>query len=95
MISLGEIANEIREYKQKQLLDSGENTMFDEPIQKDYSIVFCFLTKDGRVQTDDYGCEIYYRDEIKAPSDEKAKEKFLEQFIYNEIKPEIVDIIRR
>ena len=34
MISLSEISKEIREYKLKQILDSGENDMFDEKIDK-------------------------------------------------------------
>lgn len=94
-LDINEIRERVMNYKLQQILDSGETDMFDDPIQKNYSIIYCFLKSDGSVQTDDYGCEMYHRDEIEAPSDEKAKEKFMEQFIYNGIKPEIVDIIRR
>lgn len=34
MISLSEISREIREYKLKQILSSGENDMFDEKIDR-------------------------------------------------------------
>ena len=58
-----------------------------------YKFIFCFLNKDGSVQRDLYDCEIYYDEDIWAEDEEKAKEKFLEQFIYNGVEPEIVDIL--
>lgn len=60
-----------------------------------YKIYYCFLDKNNAVQTDEYGCEMYYNEEIEAKSQKEAIEKFNKQFIYNGIKPEIVEIIRR
>ena len=60
-----------------------------------YKIYYCFLDKNNAVQTDEYGCEMYYDEEVVAQNQKEAIEKFNEQFIYNCIKPEIVEIIRR
>ena len=61
-----------------------------------YKIIFCFLDKNNAVQTDEYGCEMYYDEEVVAESEEKAVEKFKEYFMYDNLaKPEIMDIIRR
>lgn len=59
-----------------------------------YNIYYCFLDKKNAVQTDEYGCESYYVEEVEAQSQKEAIEKFNEQFIYNGIKPEIVEIIK-
>ena len=56
-----------------------------------YYIIFCFLQSDGRVETDECGCEIYHRDEVIAEDMEQAQKIFLEQF--KEVKPEIVEIV--
>ena len=94
--NLAEIQTGIEIYKLKQILDSGENDMFDNPIMKKYKIIYCFLDKNNAVQTDDYGCEMYYDDEVEAPSEAKAIEQFKEQFMYDDLaKPEIMEIIRR
>ena len=96
MYSLSEIAESICKYKEQQILDSGENDMFDNPIMKKYKIIYCFLDKNNAVQTDDYGCEMYFDDEVEAPSKAKAIEQFKEQFMYDDLaKPEIMEIIRR
>ena len=96
MISLGEIAKEIRDYKIQGILDSGENDMFDEPIKKKYKIMFCFLDKNGMVERDKEEQEIYHDEEVEAESEEMAVKKFKEQFMYDDlIKPEIVEVIRR
>ena len=61
-----------------------------------YKIIFCFLDKNNAVQTDEYGCEMYYDEEVVAESEEKAKQDFMAYFQAREIKNvEIVDIIRR
>lgn len=60
-----------------------------------YKIIFCFLDKNNAVQTDDYGCEMYYDEEVEAESKEKAVKKFKEYFDNRKMDVEIVDIIRR
>ena len=72
--------------------DVNENQL--ELISK-YKIYYCFLDKNNAVKTDEYGCEMYYDEEVVAQNKKEAIEKFKEQFIYNGIKPEIVEIIRR
>ena len=58
-----------------------------------YRFIFCFLKADGSVQTDFDGQEIYYDDIVEEKSVKKAREKFLEQFMYDD-KPEIVEIMK-
>lgn len=58
-----------------------------------YNIYFCFLNKDGSVERDEYGCEIYHKEQILAVNEKQAKQLFYKDFKDN--KPEIVDIIRR
>ena len=61
-----------------------------------YKIYYCFLDKNNAVQTDEYGCEMYYDEEVVAQNQKEAIEKFKEQFIYDDLaKPEIMDVIRR
>ena len=58
-----------------------------------YEIIFCFLKSDGSVETDEYGCEMYHREELLAMTEKQAKELFYSDF--KVVKPEIVEIIRR
>lgn len=58
-----------------------------------YEIIWCFIDEEGLVQTDEYGCEQYFKDYIYAPDEQMAlialekKENFL-------IKPEIIQITK-
>lgn len=57
------------------------------------SIIFAFLKKDGSIETDEYGCEMYHREEIGAETEQKAVEQFKDYFKDFENKPEIIEII--
>ena len=109
MISANEIRNSIIAYKLKQVYESGETSMFDKELDREkmrkqieeltgeslYIIYYCFTTADGMIQTDDYGCEEYFDEEIWAESEEKAVEKFKKYFDNRKMDVEIVDIIKR
>lgn len=56
-----------------------------------YEFIFCFLKKDGSVETDEYDCEMYHRESVEAISATDALRKFYRKF---ENKPEIVEIIK-
>lgn len=58
-----------------------------------FNVIFCFLKNDGSVETDDYGCEMYHREEVEAESKEQAVEKIKDLFKGFEKQPEIVDIV--
>lgn len=61
---------------------------------KKFMILFAFITKDGFVETDEHGKEIYRREDVCADTEEDALAKFKNCFKNFNKKPEVIDIFK-
>ncbi|MBO7712010.1 MAG: hypothetical protein J6S85_00865 [Methanobrevibacter sp.] len=57
-----------------------------------YCVIFAFLKKDGRIETDKDGNEHYHSVYVEADNEKKAEKEFWKQEKFTADKPEIISI---